>query len=35
MVTGVVDADGVSVKVIAAITPFAIGFKFIPLTSHM
>jgi len=35
MVTGMVDADGVSVKVMAAITPFTIGFKFIPLTSHV
>jgi hypothetical protein len=34
-VIGVVDADGVSVNVMEAITPFTIGFEFIPLTSHM
>jgi hypothetical protein len=28
-------AVGVSVKVIAAITPFTIGFTFIPLTSQV
>jgi hypothetical protein len=30
-----VDANGVSVKVMAAITPFTIGFAFIPLTAHV
>ena len=34
-VTGEVDADGVSVKVMAASTPFTMGFAFIPLTWHM
>ena len=35
MLMGVVEAEGLRVKVMAASTPFAIGFTFIPLTRHV